>query len=61
MKETCYVCNGIGWVICDRCGGQGILPGFATIVGMVATTCDVCWGSGEVECIECKGTGEIEN
>jgi len=59
MKETCYECNGTGYVICDRCGGAGLLPGFATIIGMT-TSCDVCFGSGEVECIECDGTGEVD-
>ena len=59
MKETCYVCDGTGWVICERCGGQGILPGFATPIGTV-TVCDFCFGSGKVECEVCNGTGEIE-
>jgi DnaJ-class molecular chaperone len=56
--ETCYVCEGSGWVVCDRCGGEGFLPGFATLLGFVST-CDVCFGSGEIECTECAGTGKL--
>jgi len=56
--ETCYVCEGSGWVVCDRCGGEGFLPGFATLLGFVST-CDICFGSGEIECAECAGTGKL--
>jgi len=58
-KVTCYLCNGTGWIVCERCGGQGFLPGFATLAGST-TMCDECMGSGEVECPVCNGTGKIE-
>ena len=55
----CEYCSGAGETICDRCGGSGSLPGFATFGGGF-TACDVCYGSGYVPCLECNGDGYIE-
>lgn len=55
----CENCSGSGETICNRCGGTGSLPGFATFGGGF-TSCDVCIGSGYVPCLKCDGNGSNE-
>ncbi len=55
----CENCSGSGETICNRCGGTGSLPGFATFGGGF-TSCDVCIGSGYIPCLKCDGNGSNE-
>ena len=47
-RETCRVCDGLGWVTCRKCQGTETI------------TCKKCHGEGKVTCSKCKGRGEIE-
>lgn len=50
MSRDCKTCNGTGYVVCPRCGGDKKIQG---------DTCYYCQGSGIVPCGACHGTGKI--
>jgi hypothetical protein len=59
VMKVCPTCKGKGNMICDLCGGGGVLIRRNVFNANEYQTCSKCEGSGIIKCVRCEGAKEI--